>query len=224
MRRTGGRKLFGKERKEVFLEWFAATCNARLSAEKAGINEKTVYKHLAKDPEFLDGFGRAVQIGYVRLEARELQEAHRFGLGQSGAREEDELGGLHDPPSTIESSFDGPPPRPGEEYEVRCDLDPELVEEHFNPELALQLLREHRRHLPGSAQKRPHQRTTARSATNKEIARDAGQAAGRLCAAGAAGAAPRARRRSDKRRLVSDAVSPLEILIEEEGGSRLWPG
>jgi hypothetical protein len=193
VRRTGGRKLFGKERKEVFLEWFAATCNARLSAEKAGVSEKTVYKHLAKDPEFLDGFGRAVQVGYVRLEARELQEAQRFGVGRSGAaeggpstitsagdgppphaaeprREEYEVRCELDPASTIESSFDGPTPRPGEEYQVRCELDPELVEEHFNPELALQLLREHRRHLPGSAERRPHQRTTARSATNKEIA------------------------------------------------------
>src|SRR3982751_2480399 len=42
-RRTGGRKLFDRKRKEVFLEWFAATCNVRLSAGKAGVHEKTVY-------------------------------------------------------------------------------------------------------------------------------------------------------------------------------------
>jgi hypothetical protein len=33
--RTGGRKLFGEERRGVFLEWFAATANVSLSAEQA---------------------------------------------------------------------------------------------------------------------------------------------------------------------------------------------
>ena len=98
VRRKGKRKLFGKERKEVFLEWFAATCNVRLSAAKAGVHERTVYKHLAKDPEFLDGFVRAVQIGYVRLEARELQEAHQLRFGQSDTLAEDGPSTIAEPP------------------------------------------------------------------------------------------------------------------------------
>jgi len=53
--------------------------------------------------------------------------------------------------------------------EVRV-LDEELAEEHFDPQLALQLLREHARRLPGSADKGKAQRTTAQSATSREIA------------------------------------------------------
>src|SRR3569623_1256795 len=40
VRRTGKRKLFDRARKEVFLEWFAGTCNVVLSAEKAGVCDK----------------------------------------------------------------------------------------------------------------------------------------------------------------------------------------
>jgi hypothetical protein len=163
VRRTGGRKLFDKARKEVFLEWFAATCNVALSAGKAGVCDKTVYKHLLKDPAFEEAALRALRLGYFRLEARELQEAHQLRFGQSGTSAEDH-------PST---AFGGPPPHPakpdGEEYIINI-LDDEVVEEHFDPVLALQLLREHRRQLPGSADGRKNQRTTARSATNKEIA------------------------------------------------------
>jgi hypothetical protein len=155
VRRFGTRKLFDKKRKEVFLEWLAATCNVRLSAAKAGVNEKTVYKHLLKDAAFEEAFRRAIQVGYLRLEARQLQEAHRpAGAG----------------PSTAEPPHPNPLPDAEREYEIRCDLDDELVEEHFDPQLALQLLREHARHLSGSSAKRPHQRTTARAADNKEIA------------------------------------------------------
>src|SRR5689334_16731607 len=76
VRRTGSRKLFDKARKEVFLEWFAATCNASLSAAKAGVRYQTVFKHFAKDPAFFEAAQRALQLGYFRLEARSVQEAH----------------------------------------------------------------------------------------------------------------------------------------------------
>jgi hypothetical protein len=163
VRRVGSRKLFDKARKETFLEWFAATCNVALSAAKAGVWPQTIYKHLMKDEAFLEACGRALRVGYFRLEARELQEAHQLRFGQSGTSAEEN-------PST---AFGGPPPHPakpdGEEYRINI-LDDEVVEEHFDPVLALQLLREHRRQLPGSADGRKNQRTTARSATNKEIA------------------------------------------------------
>jgi hypothetical protein len=146
LRRTGGRKLFDKWRKEVFLEWFAATCNVALSAAKAGVLDKTVYKHLLKDAAFEEAFGRALGLGYVRLEARSLQEAHQPGV---------------EPPH--------PNPLPAGErgYQVRV-LDDAAAEEHFDPQLALQLLREHARRL-GKAGPR-QQRTTARAADNREIA------------------------------------------------------
>ena len=162
VRRTGSRKLFDKARKEVFLEWFAATCNASLSAAKAGVCYQTVFKHFAKDAAFFEAAQRALQLGYFRLAARSVQEAHS-GFGESGTFAEDG-------PST---ACGGPPPRPakpdGEEYTINI-LDEAEAEEHFDAELALHLLREHRRHLPGSGDKRKNLRTTARSATNKEIA------------------------------------------------------
>ena len=160
VRRAGRRKLFDAARKETFLEWFAATCNLRLSAGKAGVCEKTVYKHLLKDAGFAEAALRALRVGYFRLEARSMQEAYSV-FGQSGALAE---GG----PSTASG---GPPPpgKLGEEYEVRI-LDDAVAEEHFDPALAMQLLREHRRHLPGSAEKRPAQRTTARAASSEEVA------------------------------------------------------
>jgi len=134
----------------VFLEWFAATCNASLSAAKAGVCYQTVFKHFAKDPAFFEAAQRALQLGYFRLEARSVQEAHA-------------------PASDAEPPHPGPLPAGEREYEVRI-LDDAEAEEHFDPELALHLLREHRRHLPGSAETRKNLRTTARSATNKEIA------------------------------------------------------
>ena len=39
------RKLFGKEAKKDFLEWFAATANLGWSARMAGFNYKTVLRH-----------------------------------------------------------------------------------------------------------------------------------------------------------------------------------
>jgi hypothetical protein len=157
VQRTGKRKLFDKARKEVWLEWFAATCNASLSAAKAGVCYQTVFKHLAKDPAFFEAAQRALQLGYFRLEARELQEAHRPALG--GSR-----------PHPAQAELESPSPLKGEGYEVRV-LDEAVAEEHFDPQLALHLLREHRRHLPGPGQDhRKNQRTTAQSATNKEIA------------------------------------------------------
>jgi hypothetical protein len=168
VRRVGKRKLFDKARKEVFLEWFAATCNVVLSAGKAEVCDKTVYRHLMKDRAFVDAYVRALQVGYLRLEARSMQEAHAPPVIASEAAEG--IGSLHDAPTTIDSSVDGPPPRSGEDYEIRI-LDDAAAEEHFDPQLALHLLREHRRNLPGSTEKRPAQRSTARAASSEEVAK-----------------------------------------------------
>lgn len=158
VRRTGGRRLFDATRKEVFLEWFAATCNVRLSAGKARVHEKTVYKHLAKDAAFLEAFGWAVQLGYMRLEARQLQEAHQLRLRASHARSAQAT------PVTLSA------PQGREGYAIGCELDEELVEEHFDPQLALHLLREHRRHLPGAPGDKRKAGAAPRAASNREIA------------------------------------------------------
>jgi hypothetical protein len=75
--RTGGRKLFGKAAKTVFLEWFAATCNIGWAAEKAGFNYKTVLRHRMNDPAFAADFDRAMAQGYARLEAKRLETKRR---------------------------------------------------------------------------------------------------------------------------------------------------
>jgi hypothetical protein len=71
--RTGGRKLFGKAAQKVFLEWFAATCNIKWSAEMAGFNYKTVLRRRMNDPVFAAAFDRALAQGYARLEAKRLE-------------------------------------------------------------------------------------------------------------------------------------------------------
>jgi hypothetical protein len=151
VRRAGARKLFDRGRKEVFLEWFAATCNLRLSAGKAGVCDKTVFKHLLKDPAFEEAALRALRLGYFRLEARQMQEAQGFGRH----------------PHPAQAELESPSPIEGEGYEVRI-LDDDVVEEHFDPALAMQLLREHKRGA-ASGERKP-QRTTARSASTKEVA------------------------------------------------------
>jgi len=132
VRRAGGRKLFDGERKAVFLEWFAATCNAKLSAERAGVCYQTVFKHRMKDPGFAATWDEAIEQGYARIEARLVQEACPLS------------------PTPL--------PRGGEG-----------LDEKFDPELAMQLLREHKRRLPGSAEKRKNLRTTARVASDAEV-------------------------------------------------------
>ena len=71
--RPGKRKLFNRAAQEVFLEWFAATCNVSWSAEMAGFNYKTVLRHRMTDPVFAEGWDRAVPQAYARLEAQQLE-------------------------------------------------------------------------------------------------------------------------------------------------------
>lgn len=69
----GGRKLFDKKRKEVFLEWFAATANVKFSAERAGVRYQTVFKHRMKDEAFAEMWDRCLRQGYARVEAQSLE-------------------------------------------------------------------------------------------------------------------------------------------------------
>lgn len=69
----GGRKLFDKKRKEVFLEWFAATCNVKYSAHRAGVCYQTVFKHRMKDEAFAEMWDRCLRQGYARVEAQSLE-------------------------------------------------------------------------------------------------------------------------------------------------------
>lgn len=73
--REGGRKRFDAKRQALFLEWFAATCNVALSAEKAGVVPQTVFKYRMRDPAFAEGWRLAIKQGYARLEAELLRAA-----------------------------------------------------------------------------------------------------------------------------------------------------
>ena len=69
------RKLFGAKLKAEFLEWFAATCNASLSARKVGVHYRTVCRHRVEDPAFAAGYAEALAMGYPRLEELALRSA-----------------------------------------------------------------------------------------------------------------------------------------------------
>ena len=71
--RTGGRKLFDRKRKEVFLEWFAATCNVKYAAHRAGVCYQTVFKHRMADEGFAEMWDKCLAQGYARVEAQSVE-------------------------------------------------------------------------------------------------------------------------------------------------------
>jgi hypothetical protein len=111
--RQGGRKLFARGRKELFLQWFAATGNLGFAASQAGVTRQTVSKHRLKDPEFEAAYAQAVMLCVPDLQAR--LHSHVIGTPKLDA-----AGGLA-------------PPDEGE----------------FDPQLAIQILRELQRYHAG---------------------------------------------------------------------------
>ena len=71
--RRNRRVAFTEERKRVFLEHFAATCNLAASAEAAGVSQGVVFDHRKSDPVFAAGLQASLEQGYERLEAYVLQ-------------------------------------------------------------------------------------------------------------------------------------------------------
>ena len=120
------RKLFGRERQEVFLEHLAASCNVMRSAAAAWVTVQCVYQRRMRDAPFREAWGRALEQGYARLELRLLGAAMGEG-GYSGAV----------PPH--------PDPLPAAEREIAVSGDLVLPEEPLDKDLALHLLREHKR-------------------------------------------------------------------------------
>ena len=72
--RRARRNQFTRERKEVFLEHFAATCDVTASAAAAEISEACVYEHRRKDPAFAAGWDEALPHAYARLEAEAVAQ------------------------------------------------------------------------------------------------------------------------------------------------------
>lgn len=75
--RKARRNAFTRERKEAFLDHFAATCDARASAAVAGVAVSTVYAHLRTDAVFRQGWMEALEQGYARLEAEAVAQRIR---------------------------------------------------------------------------------------------------------------------------------------------------
>jgi hypothetical protein len=134
--RTGERKLFGKRRKDVFLQWFALTANVGFSAKQAGVCRQTVSKHRLSDTEFEASYRQAIALALPDLQARLF--AYLKGR----------------PKLNIHGEFEPPD------------------DEDFDPQLALQILREQQRMMaaqeraPGRALKKGRM---PRVATNEEV-------------------------------------------------------
>ena len=72
---------FTPQRKQVFLDHFADSCNMAAAAAEAGVTVRAVRKALAEDGTFAEGFDMALAVGYKALEADTLsqtQQAYRL--------------------------------------------------------------------------------------------------------------------------------------------------
>ena len=68
-----GWNRFDMAKKKIFLKWFAATANATESARRAGAGTSTVFDHRMNDARFSEAWDRALDQGYARLEATNLE-------------------------------------------------------------------------------------------------------------------------------------------------------
>ncbi len=149
--------MFDARRRRVFLEWFAATCNARLSCEKAGITQRTAYRHRREDSAFAEAWEEALQQGYAAVEASLVADALR-GFVQSddwdGDEKDEAEGPLHHP-------ADGSPPHP----RLRGDR------EELTFEQRMAVLREYRRSDGGGGPRAQGKATpvAGRVATAEEV-------------------------------------------------------
>lgn len=119
-----GRARFDKRKRRIFLEWFAATCNAQLAARKAGVNYRTPYRTRMNDAAFAEAWDRALEQGYARLEAKLLEAQFRQASGE--VEEFHPAFGVRDDPPSHEATAD--------------KADGALTD----PSMAFQLLRQHK--------------------------------------------------------------------------------
>lgn len=72
-RRKANPRAFTVQRRQRFLDALALTCNVKRAAAFAGVVESTVYKHRARDPQFVAQWREALEAGYDRLEMLVLE-------------------------------------------------------------------------------------------------------------------------------------------------------
>ncbi|MEO8455376.1 MAG: hypothetical protein ABI454_09460 [Sphingomicrobium sp.] len=90
-----GWNRFDAAKKKVFLKWFAATCNAKEAARRAGVGYSTVFDHRASDPLFAERWDAALEQGYARLEAKLVEMQFEQAAGPVL-----EFDGAFEPPDT----------------------------------------------------------------------------------------------------------------------------
>jgi hypothetical protein len=73
LQRSGRRHRFTAERKAVYLEHFAATCDGAASAEAAGVCVSTVHHHRRTDPDFAAEWRATKEQSYEHLEAEMIR-------------------------------------------------------------------------------------------------------------------------------------------------------
>lgn len=66
--RGAARNSFTKARQERFLAELGATCNVKRSARRAGVSDKTVYRHRRQSAAFRAGWAEALKEAYANLE------------------------------------------------------------------------------------------------------------------------------------------------------------
>ena len=129
-----GWNRFDAAKREMFLEWFAATCNAKEAARRAGVAYSTIYRTRMLDARFAEAWDRALEQGYARLEAKLLEM--QFEAALAGPVEFD---GGFEPPLPAHGLQESPSPAEGGGAEMDAP-DPGLVD----PDKAMQLLRQHK--------------------------------------------------------------------------------
>lgn len=93
-RRWRRKELFGKKRKEIFIEALSCSCNVTAAAEAAGIVVNTAYNHRRTDPAFREMWWQALEQGAAKLVALRLQREIERAENPSGA---------------LDVTMDGPP-------------------------------------------------------------------------------------------------------------------
>lgn len=74
LQRKAVRRLrFDERRREVFLVHFTETCDAHAAAGAANVAPSTVYRCYQREPDFAAEWDRALETGYVRLEAEAVR-------------------------------------------------------------------------------------------------------------------------------------------------------
>ena len=74
-RADGGPRRLTAERRKLFLDELAASCNARRSAKVAGACVESFYRCRGRDEAFAAAWETAMATGYARLEAELLADA-----------------------------------------------------------------------------------------------------------------------------------------------------